>query len=83
MINRIRAIDHCGLNKGRGSKLHVGSRIRQETPKEGRRTYRPKRWEYNNKDQNSCLKNMKDKYHKVSSKKFWQLTYLFLDFYLQ
>ena len=31
-----------GLNKGFGLKFHVGGKIRQKTPEEGRRTYRPK-----------------------------------------
>ena len=37
-VNGIRASDPCGLNKWRGSMFHVGSRVRQETPEEGRRT---------------------------------------------
>ena len=50
MVNGIRASDPRGLNKGRGSKFRVGFRVRQ-TPEEGRRTYRPKRCEYNNKNE--------------------------------
>ena len=46
--NRIRTGDPRGLNKGRGPKFAVGSRVRQ-TPEEGRRTYRPKHCEYNNR----------------------------------
>ena len=51
MVNGIRITDFRGLNKGRGSKFYVGSRVRQ-TPEEDRRTYRQKRCEYNNKDEN-------------------------------
>ena len=46
------------LNKGRGSKFCVGSRVRQETPEGDRKTYRPKRYEY--KDEDNCLKTLKD-----------------------
>ena len=42
MANGIRTGDPRGFNKGRSSKFHEGSRVRQ-TPEEGRRTYRPKR----------------------------------------
>ena len=42
MANGIRTSDPRGFNKGRSSKFHEGSRVRQ-TPEEGRRTYRPKR----------------------------------------
>ena len=58
MVNGIRASDPRGLNKGRGSKFPVSSRVRQETPEEGRRSYQPKRFEYNNED---ILKTLNDK----------------------
>ena len=62
MVNLIRLSDPRGLNKGRDSKFHVGSRVRQETPKEGRRTHRPKRYEYNNnKDEDNSPKTLNDK----------------------
>ena len=72
MINGIRTSDPHGLNKGRGSKFRVGSRIRQETTEEGRRTYRQKRCEYNNKDENHSPKTLNDKNHQASSQKFRQ-----------
>ena len=56
MVNGI-----SGLNKGRGSKLHVGFQVRQETLEEGWRTYRPKRYEYNNKDEDISPKILNDK----------------------
>ena len=61
MVNGIRTSDHRGLNKGRVSKFRAGFRVRQETPKEGWRTHRPKRREYNNKDEDNSLKTINDK----------------------
>ena len=60
MANRIRTGDPHGFNKGRSSKFHVGSRIRQ-TPEEGQRTYRLKRCGNNNKDEDNSPKNLNDK----------------------
>ena len=58
MDNGIRASDLRWLNKGSGSKYHVGSRVRQETPEEGWRTYQPKRCEHDNKDEDNCPKSL-------------------------
>ena len=69
MVNGIRIGDPCGFNKGRSSKFRVGSRV-QQTPEEGRRTYRPKRCENNNKDEDNSPKTLNDKNHQVSSQKF-------------
>ena len=52
MANGIRTGDPRGFNKGRSSKFHEGSRIRQ-TPEESQRTYRPKRCGYNNIDEDN------------------------------
>ena len=60
MVNGIRTVDPRGLNKGRGSKFRVGSRVQQKTPEDGRRTYRPKRCEYDNKDEDNSLKTLND-----------------------
>ena len=49
-----------------------GSRVRQ-TPEEGRRTYRPKRY---NKDEDKSPKTLNDKNHQASSQKFRQLIIL-------
>ena len=53
-----------GLNKGFGSKFREGSRVRQEgsrvrqeTPEKGRRADQPKRWVYNNNDEDNSKKN--------------------------
>ena len=45
-----------GFNNGHSSKFHEGSRVWQ-TPEEGRRTYRPKRYGNNNKDEDNSPKN--------------------------
>ena len=60
MANGIRTGDPHGFNKGRSSKFHEGSLVRQ-TPEEGRRTYRLKRCENNTKDEDNCPKTLKDK----------------------
>ena len=51
--------------------FRVGSRVRQ-TPEEGRRKYRPKRCEYNNKDEDKSPKTLNDENPKGSSQKFRQ-----------
>ena len=60
MANRIRTGDSSGFNKGRSLKFREGSRVRQ-TPEEGRRTYRPKRYGNNNKDGDNSPKTLNDK----------------------
>ena len=60
MANGIRTSDPRGFNKGRSSKLRVGSRVPQ-TPEEGRRTYRPKRCGDNNRDEDNSPKTLNDK----------------------
>ena len=64
MANGIRTGDHRGFNKGRSSKFRVGSWVRQ-TPEEGWMTYRPKRCENNNKDEDNSLKTLNDKNSKI------------------
>ena len=49
-----------------------GSRVRQ-TSEESRRTYRPKRCENNNKDEDNSPKNLNDKNQQDLSQKFRQL----------
>ena len=70
MVNGIRISDPQGINNGRGSKFCVGSRVPQETPEEGRRTYRSKRCEYNNKDEDNSPKTLNYKNNENSSEKF-------------
>ena len=57
MANGIRTGDPCGFNKGRSSKFRVGFRVRQ-TPEEGQRTYRPKRCDNNNEDEDNRPKTL-------------------------
>ena len=77
MANGIRTGDPRGFNKGRSSKFHVGSRVRQ-THEEGRRTYRPKCCGNNNKDENYCPITLNDKNHRASTSKFRKLIHLYV-----
>ncbi len=60
MANGIRTDVPRGFNKGRSSKFSEGSRVRQ-IREEGWRTYRPKRYGNNNKDEDNSPKNLNDK----------------------
>ena len=54
MVNGIRTIYPTdGLNKRLGLKFRSGFRVRQETPKEGRK-HQPKRCEYEDNSPNTC-----------------------------
>ena len=77
MVNGIRASYSRGLNKRRGLKSRVGSRVWYETPEEGWRIYRPKRCEYDNKDEDNSPKTLNDKNHQASSQKFTQLSIIY------
>ncbi len=46
------------------------------TPEKGRRTYRPKRFGNNNKDEENSPKTLNDKNHQALCQKFWQLSRL-------
>ena len=81
MASGIRTGDPRGFNKGRSSKFREGSRVRQ-TPEEGRRTYRLKRCENNNKDEDNSLKNLNVKNQQASSQKFRQLKHFSFKFFL-
>ena len=61
MVNRIKASNPGGLNKGCGLKVCVGSRVRQETPEEGQGTYLWKRSGYDNKDEGNSPKTLNEK----------------------
>ena len=78
MANGIRTGDPCGFNKRRSSNFREGSRV-QQTPEEGRRTYRPKRCGNNNKEEDNSPKTLNDKNHQVSSQKFRQVNTRFHD----
>ena len=72
MAYGIRTGDPRGFNKGRSSKFREGSRV-QQSPEEGRRTYRLKRCGNNNKDEDNSPKTLNDKNQQASSQKFRQL----------
>ena len=72
LVNGIRTGYPRGFNKGRSSEFREGSRVRQ-IPEESRRTYRPKRYGNNNKDEYNSPKTLNDKNHQASSQKFRQL----------
>ena len=80
MADEIRIGDPRGFNKGHSSKFCEGSQVRQ-TPEEGRGTYRPKRCENNNKDEDYSPKTLNDKNHQASSQKFRQLQYIYIYIY--
>ena len=61
MVNGFRPSETRGLNGRRASKSHLGSRVQQETSEEGWSIYRPKRYEYKNKDEDNSPKTMNDK----------------------
>ena len=73
MANGIRTGDPRGFNKGRSSKFREGSRVRQ-TLEEGWRTYRPKHYRNNNKDEDNSPKTLNDKNQQASYQKFRQLS---------
>ena len=66
MAYGVRTGDPCEFNKGRSSKFHEGSRVRQ-TLDGGRSIYRPKRCGNNNKHVDNSPKTLNDKNHQASS----------------
>ena len=70
MVNGIRKIYLRILNKGFSSKFCVGSRVRHETPQEGRKIYRPKRCAYNNEGEDKSPNILGDINNQTSSQKF-------------
>ena len=68
MANGIRSGDPRGFNKGRNSKFREDSRV-QQTPEEGRRTYRLKCCGNSNKDEDNSPKTLNDKNHQGLSQK--------------
>ena len=60
------------FDKWRSSKFREGSRV-QQTPEEGRTTYRLKRCGNSNKDEDNCPKTFIDKIHQALSQKFRQM----------
>ena len=66
-FNRIRISNLHELNKGHGSKFHVGSWVWQ-IPEEGKKTYQAKHSKYNNKEEDNSPKTLNDKIIKLSLK---------------
>ena len=60
MTNEIRTGNPHGFNKGHSLKFRLGFRVPQ-TPEEGRRTYQPKCYGNNSKDEDNSPKTLHDK----------------------
>ena len=75
MANGIRTGDPHGFNKECSSKFHEGSWVWQ-TPEEGRRTYRPKRWGNNNKDEDNSPKTLNNKNSKMKYFHFYTFCWM-------
>ena len=73
MVNGIRTVSSRKLDKKFSSKFRVGSRVRPDTPEEGRRMHQPKRYEYKNKDEDNCPNTLNDKRYQASTQKFKQI----------
>ena len=77
---RLRNLDNKHLKKAGGHRPKrcenqaSSQKFRQQTPEEGRRTYRPKRCGNNNKDEDNSPKTLNDKNQQASSQKFSQQT---------
>ena len=63
----------CGSNKGFGSRFTIYSRVRQESPEDGRRIYRQKCYNHNNKDKVNYPNNLSNNNYQGSSQKFRQI----------
>ena len=72
LVPGIRKGDLCGFSKGRSSKFHVSSRVRQTT-EEGRRAYLSKRCGYNNKDGYNSSKTIMIKIIKLCLRNFYKV----------
>ena len=70
MINRIGTVYPWGSNKGFSLRFCVDSWVQHKTPEEGRRTYQPKRCEYNNKDDINSPNILSNNNYQASSQKF-------------
>ena len=73
IINGLRTIYPCGLDKGFSLKFCVGSRVQHEPPEQGQKAYKPK-CEYNNEDEDNSPNILGDKNYQTSSQKFRQIT---------
>ena len=65
MVNGMKLFYLYRLNKGFCSKFIEDSRVRQETPEEGRKVHRSKHWVYNNKDEENSPNTLNNINHSV------------------
>ena len=73
MVNRIGTVFPFGSNKGFSLRFFADYEVRHETSERGRRTYRPKSCEYNNKDEVNSPNIFSENTYQASSKKFGQI----------
>ena len=76
MANRVRTGDPIEFNKGRSLKFREGSHVRQ-TAEEGQKTYQPKHYENNNKNEDNSPKTLmiKKKKEKFYDKKILRVIF--------
>ena len=80
MVNRSETVYSSGSNKWVSLRFVVDSQFQHETTDEGPRTYRPKRCDYNNKDEVNNSNIQSNNNYKESFKKF---RLLFFSLYLR
>ena len=66
--------DTRSIFKRGATRFSEGSWVQHETPEEGRRTYQPKLWQYNNEDEGNSPNIQTDKNYQASSQKFRRST---------
>ena len=81
MFNRIGIVYPYGLNKGFSLRFFVGFQVQHETPEKGRRIYRPKCCEYNNKDKANSPNILRNDHYQVSSQRFKQILLFLVEYY--
>ena len=77
MANGIRIGYPRGFNRGRCSKVHVGSRLPQ-TPEEDRRIYLPKRCGNNDEEEVNNPNTLNDKNHQKFRQQFYGFKYSYV-----
>ena len=82
MVNRIGTVYPCDSNEGFSLRFCVDSRVKHETPEEGRKMYWLKYHDYNNKDEVNSLNILSHNNYQASSQKFRQ-TILFIGLWNQ
>ena len=82
MVNGIRTVYRCGLNKTFGSKFCLGSQVQHEASEEGWRKHWQKHCECDNKDKENNPNTLNDKTYQDSSQKFLQILFFHFLFFL-